>query len=268
MNKIKRILIILLSILTFGGILGMIPACKETPKAEPETKSGPKFVAHRGYSQEYVDNTEDSFRAAAKLDFYGIETDIRKSKDGYIICNHDATVKYADGSELTIAQNTRAELTKKSLKNDKTDEDVYLCTFESYLRACKEGNKVAVIELKDYFNTEELYGVLEIIDNEYDIDKVTFISFSYAPLLSIKKIDPTIELQYLSQTENDPKFENCLSDGISIDIKETILTEELVRTFHDANLKVNVWTVDDEEYLELARAYGVDYVTTNLYWQD
>lgn len=264
MKKIKLLVRTILSVFTAAILLGAIPACS----SRQPTKTGPKYVAHRGYSHSYLANTEEAFRAAARMTFYGIETDIRKTKDGYFVCNHDATVKYADKSELTISSAKLDALLEKPLENDKTDEDAYLCTFEKYLRACKEGKKVAVIELKESFAIKDLRSILAIIDREYDRKKVTFISFSYYPLGLLRQEAPSIPLQYLSQEENDPKFKACLNNGISIDVKQTILTEELVTTFHDAGLTVNVWTVNDEEDLQTALQLGVDYITTDLFHEE
>ena len=263
--KSKKTPLLLLVILAIAFVLGILPGCTETPKAdEPEEDSGVKFVAHRGFSHSYVDNTEESFKAAAQKKFYGIETDIRKTKDGYYVCNHDAEVKYADGTEKKIASTKLDTLLSKPLQNTKTDSDAYLCTFEKYLQACKSGNKVAVIEIKDWFDEADIQEILAIIDKEYDRKKVTFISFIFLPLLYVKEADPTIELQYLSQTEGDVTFSRCLQEKISIDVKQTILTKELVTQFHDAGLKVNVWTVDKISELETVIAAGVDYVTSNV----
>ena len=51
-------------------------------------KSEVRYVAHRGYSDRYVDNTAEAFKAAAKMNFYGIETDVRETADGIFVCNH------------------------------------------------------------------------------------------------------------------------------------------------------------------------------------
>lgn len=261
MKKMKRFLRAMLSVFAAAILMGTIPACA----SRPSEKSGPKFVAHRGYSRNYVDNTEESFRAAAEMDFYGIETDIRKTKDGYFVCTHDAEVEYANRTKAEISSTDRETLLSLPLKNNKTKQDVYLCTFETYLQACKAGGKVAVIELKDLFGKSDIRKILATVDQEYDRAHVSFISFYYLSLLRVKEVDASIELQYLSQTEADPVFESCLSDGISIDVKQNILTEALVETFHEAGLKVNVWTVNENADLRAACALGVDYITTDVF---
>ena len=266
----KILWLTVISIFVTAIIMSTFSACTTTPN-EPEVETGPKYVAHRGYSQYYVDNTEESFLAAASTGFYGIETDIRKTQDGYYVCSHDDTVYYADNSSLKIADADLSELTATPLKNTKTNTDAYLCTFETYLRACKAGGKVAVIELKDYFSKNEYLNILKIVDKEYTREKITFISFSYATLKEAIKADPSIPTQYLSQTPNDTRFADCLRYNMSIDIKlssnpeQNVVTEELVQTFHQAGLTVNVWTVDTEEDLQSAREYGVDYITTNVF---
>ena len=42
-----------------------------------------KRIAHRGFSSEAPENTQASFAMAVEGDFYGVECDIWKSKDGY-----------------------------------------------------------------------------------------------------------------------------------------------------------------------------------------
>ena len=286
--RIKRFLTILLSILFIAILLGVLPACTakrsenidavpdpdENPASdldndsEPEGKSGPKYVAHKGYSKYYLGNTESAFLAAARKGFYGIETDIRKTKDGHYVCNHDATVRYADNTEKRISSSTLEELLAAPIENNTTDNDEYLCTFETYLRACKAGNKVAVIELKDYFGKSDIQSILDIIDAEYDREKVSFITFIYALLPIVRHEDPDIDLQYLSQTEDDPNIDRCLSSDISIDVKYTILTEEMVQSFHAAGLTVNVWTVNETSILSTAKRLGVDYVTTDVFHEN
>ena len=279
MNKrFKRILMSVFSMIAIALLLGAVPACGTTPTTDPSNNSAAdpasgqdsslKYVAHRGYSQSYVDNTEASFRAAAEMSFYGIETDIRKTKDGYYVCSHDATVKYADGREVAIASTSRADLLSSPIKNTMTSEPAYLCTFEKYLQICKEGGKVAFIELKDHFSKAETAEILAIVDNEYDCAHTCFISFIYSALLHVKEADPSIKLQYLSQTENDFVFDHCLEEGISVRVRKDILTEDMVMLFHDEGREVNVWTVNENSYLTIARKRGVDYVTSNVFSED
>lgn len=244
---------ILLGGAVFAGVVFLSP------------KSDPAYVAHRGYSGKFRPNTVAAFEAAAEENFWGIETDIRTTKDGALVCEHDETVKYKDGTELAVASSTLAELRAKPLKNDVSNDDVCLATFEEYLAACKKGNKIAVIELKESCSSEKLREILSVVDEAYDRSKCAFIAFDYGNLTRLKAEDASLSLQYLSETKGDPMFENALADGIAIDVHVRCVTKKLVNRFHKKGVKVNVWTVNDAWSLNKVRRAGVDYVTTDIY---
>ena len=148
---------------------------------------------------------------------------------------------------------------------EETGESFDLCSFEEYLGICKEGGKIAVIELKEQCDDAKLSRILSAIDLHYDRKKASFISFEYANLIALSKIDATLNLQYLSETKNDPHFTSCLEKKISIDVKQNILTKKLVKEFHAAGLTVNAWTINKKYDLSIARIKGVDYVTTDCF---
>ncbi|MBQ9997340.1 MAG: glycerophosphodiester phosphodiesterase, partial [Clostridia bacterium] len=43
------------------------------------------FIAHRGYSGKYQENTEEAFLEAVKHGSGGIETDVRTTADGVLV---------------------------------------------------------------------------------------------------------------------------------------------------------------------------------------
>ena len=57
----------------------------------------PCFIAHRGYSGKYLQNTEESFIKAVEHGSGGIETDVRITKDGVFV------VAFIDG-EFTLKE--------------------------------------------------------------------------------------------------------------------------------------------------------------------
>ena len=77
------------------------------------------MIAHRGFSSKHPDNTEASFLAAVANGSGGIETDVRITKDGVFVVNHNDEAKFIDGTELIVADSTYEELTRKPLLNKK-----------------------------------------------------------------------------------------------------------------------------------------------------
>lgn len=231
-------------------------------------KSTPLYVAHRGYSEYNPDNTPLAFTAATKVGFWGIETDVRKTADGVYVCVHDPDVKYEDGASLLVSENDYATLRAKPIRNDKTADKVYLCPFTEYLDICRKGKVTAVVELKQEYSDAEIAEILALVDEHYDRASCVFIDFNYGNLLRIKAADPSLPLQYLSQTKNDPTFDRCLEDGISIDVKYDVLKSSLVKKFHAKGLSVNVWTINTAWQRNRARRLKADYITTNLYHEN
>src|SRR4051812_35261842 len=63
--------------------------CREYPV--PDAGQGPRIIAHRGAWDEvkFRENTLDAFHEAARVGVYGIEFDVRFTRDGVPIVLHD-----------------------------------------------------------------------------------------------------------------------------------------------------------------------------------
>jgi len=69
-----------------------------------------KIVAHRGYSARYPENSFASFDAAVAAGADYVETDVRMTRDGVLVCSHDPDLKRIAGRETRIADTTVADL--------------------------------------------------------------------------------------------------------------------------------------------------------------
>ena len=50
------------------------------------------LLGHRGYSDQYSENTMLAFSKAIESGFDGIETDVHKTKDGVLVLCHDEKI--------------------------------------------------------------------------------------------------------------------------------------------------------------------------------
>ena len=190
------------------------------------------MIAHRGHSSKHPGNTEAAFLSAVKNGSGGIETDVRVTKDGVFVVNHNDEAKFFDGTELIVAESTYEELSKKALYNDKSDEIVYICTFERYLEICRDANMICFIELENLVKTHEAFPDLQIM---------------------------------LTWAKNCGDYHKCIDYGFDIDAEWKSTTPKMVKEFHDKGLKVGVWTANDVVALNYCRALGVDYIESDVF---
>ena len=222
------------------------------------------MISHRGYSGKYHENTELAFEKAAEHRSGGAETDIRVTRDGVLVCSHNATVAFRDGSELSVSENSFAALAARPLKNVKTNDEVYLCTFRRYLEIMKRHDMICFIELKDVFSDEQEQSVMDTIAKTYDVSKCILQSFEFDNLVRIHRAWPELPLMFTYGTAQRG-YERCFEYGFSIDADQYVVTEEMVRDFHRHNLEVGVWTCNTEESLNRCRALGVDYIESDVF---
>ena len=222
------------------------------------------MIAHKGYSGKYPENTALAFRMAGEHGSGGAETDVRYTTDGVYVTHHDDEVRYADGTMMRISEHTFAELSAKPLKNDTTQDEVYLTTFREYLEILKSYNMICFIELKGAYPTEKVKGVFDLAAEVYDLSKCILQSFDFNNLLEARALFPDLPLM-LTYGRNESDYERCFAHGFSIDVDQYVVTQEMINEFHTQGLEVGVWTVNEEDRFALFKAMDVDYIESDFY---
>ena len=78
-----------------------------------------QHLAHRGSRYEFDENTLSAFQGTYDKGIRGYETDVRITKDGELVINHDKSLKRTAGVDMIIEESTRKELKKvKSLQGN------------------------------------------------------------------------------------------------------------------------------------------------------
>ncbi len=224
--------------------------------------------AHRGlHDGGRAENSLSAF-AAAKARGYGIEFDLRLSKDGVLVVHHDAALNRTCGVEGRVIDKTADELSALSLCG--TPEGVP--TFAELLKLV-DGAIPMLIELKQ---AEGESGVAERFLAEIEGYSGDFIVESFNPnvLRKVKKARPDILIGILSYNySKDEKFKgkpvfwllerlylNFLMrpDFISYE-KSGFDTDTLRYIRRKFNTPLLAWTVKSAE--EERKAYGDGFDT-------
>lgn len=226
-----------------------------------------QMIAHRGLSGLALENTVSAFKEAGKRTYYGIETDVRVTKDGEFIIVHDDNLSRITGQDINVSESNFEDL--RALKFGDAyrniEEKIYtLPTLEEYYEVCKAYGKQAILELKGDFTAEQVQKLVGKIQALGYFDNTTFISFSKNHLTFLRGLYPNADAQYLVQncTEEDEKF--MIENKIDASLCWVSITRDRVQRLHNAGLKVGCWTVDGAACATLMQDYGVDQITTNI----
>ncbi len=227
------------------------------------------LIAHRGYSMFEKENTLVAFSAAGAIDsFYGIETDVHVTTDNHFITIHDDTVNRVTNNtvDLNVERNTF-----KTIRNIKladidgslTRDDLIIPEMIEYFKVCKKYNKVAVCELKQVFTKEQIQEILDIVDSIGMLDNTIFISFILEDLILLREISKTQKAQWLLGEFKEEHLETLLKYNLDLDAHYNSINQEKIDLCHFHNIKVNIWTVNDQDIANKYAAMGVDFITTN-----
>ena len=230
-------------------------------------KGNVKMVAHRGLSGIERENTNAAFVAAANRSYFGIETDIHKTVDGKYVLIHDSHTGRVAIDNMVVEESTFDTLRSLILTDKdgtKSRSDIRIPTLEEYIGINKKYGKVAVLELKNAFEENEIYEICDKISALDYLDGTIFISFCYDNLVYIRKKYPTQAAQFLISTYDDELIDRLHAHNLDLDIYYKALTPEIVARLHAEGITVNCWTVDDPARAEELIAMGVDMITSNI----
>ncbi|MBR7100665.1 MAG: hypothetical protein IKC74_00090 [Clostridia bacterium] len=230
-------------------------------------KKSTLVIAHRGLSGIEKENTCSAFVAAGNRSYYGIETDIHRTRDGHFVINHDGDFKRVAGEDIVIEDSTLEEIQNVILfdtDGTKGRADLRPTILENYLSICKKYGKHSVLELKSKFTDDEIVKIIDIIKSYDYLENVTFISFEYENLLKVRRVLPNQSCQYLFWKLTDEEIDKLAKAKIDADVWCIELTEEQIKKAHSRGLKVNCWTVNEIENGEKFANWGIDFITTNI----
>lgn len=224
------------------------------------------MIAHRGLSKIEKENTVPAFKLAGEHTYYGIESDVHRSKDGRYFIIHDENTKRVSGEDCIVEESTAERLRNIALRdiNGNASDRYIIPTLIEYIIVCKKYHKQAVLEFKNHFEEQYIYEMMDIVETEDCLCTTTFISFDLANLQAVRKRDPNQSVQYLSSSFHEGILELLKENKMDLDIYHRELTKERLDLLHENGIKVNVWTVDKIKDAKKYISWGVDYITTNI----
>lgn len=242
-----------------GCELYPVGVAKFTVTDEANTLTAPKIIAHRGYHKNNVpENSIEGLAKAQEYGYDGSEVDVWITTDGILICNHDGNI-----SGKIIQDCTYGEI--KDMKHSNGEK---LPTFEAMLEqlATSDATRL-VLEFKSHSTDERndaaVDAALLMIAEKNIGHMIDYIAADYDVCKRIVAAVPDAEVGYLN---GDKSPADLHADGIMcLDYSYGNLNSHpnWIQEAHDLGMKVNVWTINNDNDLMIWMGKGVDYITTD-----
>jgi glycerophosphoryl diester phosphodiesterase len=256
--------------------IAMLPLVLTMLLSSLSADSPVQIIAHRGESADAPENTLAAFQLAWDRGADAIELDVHLTKDGQLICCHDADTKRTTGVVKVVKQASLAELQKLdagSWKNEKYAGEK-LPTLEAALATIPAG-KQCFIEVK--VGPEAVSALVKSVQEcKKQPEQLVVISFNANTIAEAKRRLPELKMYLIAGFKKDKQtgqFQTSVDDLIAkaklikadgLDLSwDGPLDSAAVSRIREAGLGLYVWTVDDAAVARKFVALGVDGITTN-----
>ena len=215
----------------------------------------PLVIAHRGDSSHALENSLEAFRLALALPADMIEFDIRRSRDNVLYVMHDRETGRTCDRNIDIERSTAEEIGRLRLRNGEP-----LSTLGDVL-GLVAGRVGLNIEVKS--DGAGALAAAELAGSGYR-GSVLISSFREREVLDARRILPDAPVAGIFDVFSPDEVGAYRKLGYHfISLKRKTITPELVARCHAADIKVHVWTVDEEEEMRRLASWGVDGICSN-----
>ena len=218
-----------------------------------------QVIAHRGFwkTEGSAQNSITALEKAAEEKLYGSEFDVQVTLDGKLIVNHDAKFQ-----GFVIAETPYKQLKKIRLNNGEK-----LPNLKKYLKKGKKLDIQLILEIKSHKSKEvedKMAADIVKMVKKMGLEKqVEYIAFSLNVCEQLAKLTPESEIAYLNGDVAPAELKKKGINGIDYHYNVIEKHPEWVKEAHDLGMKVNVWTVNNEDMMKKLIDRKVDYITTD-----
>jgi glycerophosphoryl diester phosphodiesterase len=235
----------------------------------------PRIIAHRGASATAPENSISALKRAWAEIADGVECDVRLTSDCQVVCIHDADTERVADRKLVVEAHTYEELAQLDVGAKKSEsfrgESIPLLS--DWMANVHAGKKV-LIELKA--GEEILNPLFDVIDaSPVALKQIAVIVFDLEMVRALKARRPNLQVYWLIDVKSNwlgrskLKLSDVLDtvvdtnvDGIGLRCHSGI-NREMVKAILEADIDLNIWTVDDPVDARRYASLGVSSITTN-----
>jgi len=238
----------------------------------------PLIIAHRGASGHAPENTLAAFRLAWEQGADGIEGDFHLTKDGHIVCLHDADTKRTTGggASMNVREATLEALRELDVGAWKGEafQGERIPTLAEVMEVVPTGKKF-FLEVK--CGPEIVPRLVEALEaGRLGKDQVTVLSFNENVIRQFKSVAPEWRASWLLDIEPDAggapqppvmvvieALGRLSAEATGLQADES-LDARYFQDLRDAGFERHVWTVNSPGAARRFVAFGVESITTDV----
>ncbi|MFG2574004.1 glycerophosphodiester phosphodiesterase [Streptomyces sp. NPDC048481] len=210
-------------------------------------------IGHRGVMGVEPENTLRSFVAAEQAGLDVIELDLHLSKDGALVVMHDLDVDRTTDGAGAVGDQTLAEL--RTLDAGRGER---VPVFEEVLDAVRTPLQA---EIKD---VRAARALAEVIRDRDLTGRVEVSSFHDEAVAEMRRLVPGVRTALIGSRYDLAVVDRAVTAGAAtLCLNLRRLTLEIVEEARKRDLRIIGWVVNTQEQLRIARAFGLDGVTTD-----
>jgi glycerophosphoryl diester phosphodiesterase len=224
--------------------------------------------AHRGASGYYPENTMIAFEKAVEMGCTGIETDVQMTKDGVLVLIHDEMVNRTTDDVGLVKDFTYNELRRLDAGSWYSKEfmGAKIPSVDELLLFAGDKDIIINFEIKSgiiyYEGIEE--KLIDLIYKYNFQDRVIISSFNHYSVVKCKEISKEIKtgLLYMEGLYKPEKYAKFVGAN-ALHPYYLTLNRDIINGIKEEGILINVFTVNDVNYMKYLEDLGVDGIITN-----
>lgn len=271
-----------LLILSLFSII-IICSCRAKEEKELHKEEKTLIIGHRStgtyVNDGFLENTLPAIKEALKY-IDGVEADIQMSASGTPWIYHDDLFNHLcddmdsllKANGYTCIINTPDSIIKQiQICRDGTKEHIYKLE-DLFIELAKDKSKISSLDIKGYYDsscvstnniTEEylssLAKAIYRLAKKYKVKNQIIAETNYEFFFKkFKELDQNLQCHYMIYKNLSEGIDFALSikvDGLTINMHDESFSLEEVERAKAANLKIQLWTIANEEHLKTALEY-------------
>ena len=233
----------------------------------------PIAMAHRGFSDEGLENSMAAFRAGVELSFRYLETDVHTTADGVLLLFHDKTLDRVTDGRGRVADLPAADVARARINGREP-----IPTFDELVAELPEAR--LNLDVKDWNSVRSTAAAIErhqvhhrvLVTSFSDRRRRAVLKLLSRPVASSAGVGCNALFTLLGPLLPGPLFRplmrRILRDVHALQVpvryrRLPVVTPGFIRRAHALGLVVHVWTINEAAEMHRLLQLGVDGIVTD-----